>query len=202
MYSKEERPNTKAPVVATIQLKDSCTSLSIIYPHQTDTHGKHTLQSPCPQVYRTMLWFIWWIRHGKTIFYRKRKYFLRQQNNDDYIILGDLDEETFDSSSYASCKSRRKKQRLMKFIDDEGNIVSITPKSTSWYFTYILNPQLESPLFHARFHRRFCLPYNSYIELLQQVKEHELFKTWHDDSHDAIHEPASPITLLLLGSLR
>jgi Plant transposon protein len=83
---------------------------------------------------------------------------------------------------------------------DDGRIVPIEPTGSSWYIQYVLYPNVNDSKFVERFRRRFRCNYASFTIILQLVQENPMFKRW--QGTDAAGRSASPIELLLLGSLR
>jgi hypothetical protein len=90
---------------------------------------------------------------------------------------------------------------INRIRNPDGLIVIITPKMSSWYITYVVDPRLECNKFVDKFRRRFRCSYQSFQILLTQVKESYGFNRWHN-TLDTIGRECSPIELLLLGTLR
>ena len=83
--------------------------------------------------------------------------------------------------------------------DNNGSLREILPTDTLWYLLYVPTPPLNKRL-HDKFRIRFRLPYQSFLDLSEDIIHHELFKQW---THcDAVGNHPSDIKLLLLGSLR
>jgi hypothetical protein len=98
-------------------------------------------------------------------------------------------------------RSRREcKKRFIYTRDASGARVPMTAETCLWMAMYIECPDLENPKFHKVFRRRFRMPYDSFLGLLDRVKNDELFKRW--SQYDATGKMASPISLLLLGCFR
>jgi len=100
-------------------------------------------------------------------------------------------------------RSRRRFKNLRPyFFDQNGNLKHLKPMETVWCIVHCMNdreqPQ-QSKLF-AKFRKRFRMPHEQFLELLERVKVHGLFARW--TRRDASGSPPSPIGLLLLGSLR
>ena len=51
---------------------------------------------------------------------------------------------------------------------------------------YIESPDLENDIFHANFRRRFCMPYNSFLELVKQANQDAIFCRWREGNVDAM----------------
>ena len=89
---------------------------------------------------------------------------------------------------------------MPKKVDDDGNLVLITPQETIWWSLYVESPPLNNRQFIKKFRRRFRMPHTNFVELCNDIREHELFLRW--GRKDATGKNASPIELLLLGTLR
>jgi DDE superfamily endonuclease len=110
-----------------------------------------------------------------------------------------------DGSVLSSSSSSRKKRRTVKslrpyYFDENGVPVYLQPRQTVWYFMYVTGPALDSKHFLAKFRRRFRMPYAEYQRLLSKVKQDNRFARW--NRSDAVGLKASPVELLLLGTLR
>jgi hypothetical protein len=102
----------------------------------------------------------------------------------------------------AKKRTRRYKANKLEMVDASGNTIAADPKVSPWYLLYV-NPSLsnlENKKFHAKFRRRFRLPYENYEELLADLSNSGKFKRW--QSADAVGRPSSPLALMLLGALR
>ena len=101
----------------------------------------------------------------------------------------------------------RKKARMPRSIkrhklfvrDNDGSLREILPTDTLWYLLYVAHPP-QNKRFSDKFRLRFRLPYESFLQLSEDIKHHELFKQW--TRCDAVGNHPSDIKLLLLGSLR
>ena len=60
----------------------------------------------------------------------------------------------------------------------------MTAETCLWMAMYIECPDLENPKFHKVFRGRFRMPYDSFLGLLDRVKNDELFP----DHDDPLHE--------------
>ena len=96
-------------------------------------------------------------------------------------------------------KTRTKRIILAKRTED-GELVSILPTESTWYTQYIDCPQVNDSRFLSKFRYRFRLPYDSFVEFVQVAKNENWFPRWM--GCDATGKPASPVELLILGSLR
>ena len=73
---------------------------------------------------------------------------------------------------------------------------------TNWYLSYVGCDLCRTDSRKAKkFRRRFRLPYDKYLELLQKVKANTIFES-HMGTSGKNQTKAKPIELLVLGSLR
>jgi hypothetical protein len=72
-----------------------------------------------------------------------------------------------------------------------------TPLDSHWWTEYIINPQRDD----VDFRNMFRFPYDAFIELKDELLQHEEFHRWLPGRKDHFGVPASPIELMLLGSL-
>jgi DDE superfamily endonuclease len=96
-------------------------------------------------------------------------------------------------------KATRERHPLT-YAADDGERLPYTYCMSNWYRHYIDRPQTDNPKFQRVFRRRFRLPYDCFLELLDMVKADDRFTRW--TSHAAIVRSCAPISLLLLGTLR
>jgi DDE superfamily endonuclease len=101
----------------------------------------------------------------------------------------------------------RKKRRKLEqhWTDDTGQKHLITPRSSWWYNIFVRNPNINgvnSDSFHKKFRTQFRMPYNSFVELVQELERHPDFSRWHDGTKSAFNVAAAPISLLVLCALR
>ena len=98
-------------------------------------------------------------------------------------------------------RRRRSKANRPRGEGDNGAIYELTPRQSGWYYKYVLQPKPQESVFRRKFRRRFRLPFEEYVELLEEVKANqEIFGRWM--STNAAGKESSPIELLLLGALR
>ena len=104
------------------------------------------------------------------------------------------------STNKSTCPSVRsvKKHKLLVRSDD-GSLRSLTPTDTLWYLLYVKSPPRDDRL-KSIFRTRFRIPYSYFIELSNDIINHEIFSRW--SNPDATGQSPSNIKLLLLGSLR
>ena len=96
-----------------------------------------------------------------------------------------------------------KNAKFEMYTDDAGSTRPMDPKLTQWYQMYVTKPTTTSPKFCKKFRRRFRLPYQSFLGLVDLCKDAEgepYFRRWL--SCDAVGKPSSPLELMLLGALR
>lgn len=67
---------------------------------------------------------------------------------------------------------------------------------------YIEFPDLDNPRFHRIFRRRFRMPYNCFVDLIELASRSNFFSRWRQGSVDAVKQQAAPLPLLILCSLR
>ena len=103
-------------------------------------------------------------------------------------------------------KKTRVRQTKTMFEPSSGVDVPMTPRHSLWWLLYIHKPNVECPQWNKVFRKRFRLPYQSFIGLLKIVKDNDggFFERWREDRPDKQFRKikASPVELLLLGSLR
>jgi DDE superfamily endonuclease len=110
------------------------------------------------------------------------------------------------ASSIRPRRHRSKKKEPYLRRDDDGNIVTVEPRHSTWYWMYAAPVNVNTPKFKSQFRRRFRMPHSSFLDLVKMVKEDTnedgilTFGRW--QTTDAVGVPASPIELLILGSLR
>jgi len=90
------------------------------------------------------------------------------------------------------------------FIDDDGEKKVLPPSKSLWYNLYCKgnNSDLILPKFHAKFRRRFRLPYEQFLEIVAMASVSPILARWHPGNTDAIGAPCAPIELLVLASPR
>ncbi|KAI2507317.1 Plant transposon protein [Fragilaria crotonensis] len=100
-------------------------------------------------------------------------------------------------------------RQIKTFTDPtSGVVVPMTARHSLWWILYIQDPKVDCPQWNKVFRKQFRLPYQSFLDLLAMIKkdgEHcDFFERWHEERPDKQFRKikASPIELLLLGSLR
>ena len=83
---------------------------------------------------------------------------------------------------------------------ENGDLEAIPPTESMWYHAYILCPQSGDIHFLNKFCQRFHLPYESYLEFVEDAKEGKWFPRWMGT--DMNGKESSPLELLILGAFR
>lgn len=116
-------------------------------------------------------------------------------------------------------RPKRKRTTRNKFFVDptSGHLRPMTPKLSLWWLIYIQDPKPDCAQWSRTFRNRFRLPYESFIDLLHMIvndnneeSNRKIFRRWtgrqqQNGITNIVAPPgkvASPIELLLLGSLR
>ena len=83
---------------------------------------------------------------------------------------------------------------------EDGPLEIILLQESLWYPFYVRNYYInEDVKLQKAFCLRFRLPYEQYLDLVQQVKSNELFDRW--CGFKSNNKKVSPVELLVLGSL-
>ncbi|KAG7349035.1 DDE superfamily endonuclease [Nitzschia inconspicua] len=102
----------------------------------------------------------------------------------------------------------RRKKGVIFYRDDKGNLLPMPPTMSSWYKMYCEeDSQATIKNFHEKFRRRFRLPHNSFIDLVEKGtaesnREDGLFSRWRPGKQAVSGQVAAPLNLLALTSLR
>ena len=102
-------------------------------------------------------------------------------------------------------KTRNKKGISACFYDDvSGTYLPLPPKQSTWYRLYVSrDPGTMTTSFLKKFRRRFRLPYQEYLNLVNNARNGNWFPAWsRDGTTDAYGQPSSPLEIMLLGALR
>lgn len=110
-----------------------------------------------------------------------------------------------DHDSNATSKNRppqhRAKRCVWGRIDESGKKVPLKPQESLWYMMYVCNPLINQDVsMHAKFRKRFRIPYANYLELVELCTSDYRFQKWCGFKKN--NKRASPIELLVLGALR
>ena len=65
-----------------------------------------------------------------------------------------------------------------------------------------MNPKLNSAKFNHKFRKRFCLPYLSYLDLVNMCKQSAYFDQWSKHAAPKKYKKGAPLELLVLCVLR
>jgi len=109
----------------------------------------------------------------------------------------------FDASN---CQPKEKKKRVQRYIyarrdTEDGPLEIIPPKESLWYRFYVRNYYINKDVkLQKAFRQQFRLPYEQYLDLVQQVQSNMLFDRWCGFKCNNVK--VSPVELLVLGSLR
>jgi hypothetical protein len=141
------------------------------------------------------------IVNGKIDLTRYRLYSRRVYENkyEDSVIFNSNKRKQYETESKARKKIRSVKRHHIQVPNKDGTLRSLTFKDSAWYNLYINSPQ-DSNRQLKIFRRRFRLPYDLFLNLVADIKEHEYFVRWM--KRDCIGNEPSDIRLLLLGTLR
>ena len=97
--------------------------------------------------------------------------------------------------------ARKRRYILARKDTEDGPLEIMSPTDSLWYKMYVQNFHiLEDDLLQSKFRMRFRLPYNAFLELAEKVKKDDRFARWCGPKYN--NKRASPVKLLLLGSLR
>ena len=67
---------------------------------------------------------------------------------------------------------------------------------------YVTSPNLSNPKFHAKFRRRFRIPYDAFLKLVDDISTLDIFQRWKPGLFTYTKNGSLPIELLLIGALR
>ena len=94
---------------------------------------------------------------------------------------------------------RTVKKHQLYYRKEDGSIDIIGPKDTTWYKLYVCSKPYCKEV-EKKFRLRFCLPYNLFHSMYEEMRTHELFEQW--ENKDATGMPSTDLRLLILGALR
>lgn len=97
-------------------------------------------------------------------------------------------------------KRKRRKHGAVFYMTEDGVTKVLPVTASTWYRTYVKYPALDSEIFHKKFRRRFRLPYQQFLEVVEGCKNSDLFARWNNT--DATGKPSVPLELLVLTALR
>ena len=124
----------------------------------------------------------------------------------DSLLDGELNTHRVDHMVAAPPPTAKKKHPprgvLARKDTEDGPLEIILPEDSLWYKAYVSNFLMLEPesSMANKFRERFCLPYPNFLQLVASASESKLFDRW--CGHKSNNKQASPIELLVLGSLR
>lgn len=143
------------------------------------------------------------------------KYFLFKRSQREELERNDLltiiaaceaeaDAESALQKANKSAAPRKRQCREDRLTRDRttGELREFVYTDTWWYRNYVQSPNLNSKRFAKKFRRRFRCRYNSFQNLLKQVKDSALFRCWGEEARNCAGGKPVPIELLVLGALR
>ena len=110
----------------------------------------------------------------------------------------------FPETSQQSRKGWTYEKNDLYFTDPETSVRSkMTYCHSLWYQNYIINPQPQKRWWCKLFCLRFCLPYQSFLDLVELCKESKILIQWADNKKKRCNpKQGDPIELLVLCALR
>ena len=103
-------------------------------------------------------------------------------------------------------KKRRAKRGLVACCYDETTDTyrPLSPLESCWYRLYVSrDPMTVTKSFLAKFRRRFHLPNQEFLNLVEDARTGNWFPPWSkEEAIDAFGRPSLPLELMILGSLR
>lgn len=120
------------------------------------------------------------------------------------LLLQEQDDENDDNRGETAPaeKKRRGPKGVIYYTNPSGERQVLTPRMSLWFNIYVDSPNLDFSRFHKQFRRRFRLPYECFLELLDEAKKSPLFGRWAENKTDALGKKAAPLQLLILSALR
>ena len=103
-----------------------------------------------------------------------------------------------------TCSGRRHyNKKIIYFTDPNTGVRTVMIwKHTLWFQQYVLSPKPECQRWHSKFRRRFRMPYESYLKLVQDCLDSPIFKLWTCYKKRYNQKKGAPIELLVLCVLR
>ena len=98
--------------------------------------------------------------------------------------LSNFDEDDDDRNPNADDASKNGPQHWAKRCvwgrsDETGKKVPLKPQESMWYMMYVSNPLITDDIsMHAKFRKRFCIPYANYLELVDHCTSDYWFQKW------------------------
>jgi hypothetical protein len=120
--------------------------------------------------------------------------------SDDYLELASNEEFGENDPPQQKEKQKRQKHIILARRSEDGGLEAVPPTESLWFNAYVSCPQTGDKRFEQKFRRRFRLPYESYLQFVEDAREQNWFPKW--SKRTLTGENCSPLELLILGSLR
>jgi hypothetical protein len=124
----------------------------------------------------------------------------KQHVHDEFIDVLKLQNNKSNDPPTQHERKKRHKRIILARRSENDELEEIPPTESMWYNLYITCPQVHDERFQKKFRRRFRIPYNSFIEFVEDAKDNEWFPRW--QSTDCTGHGSSPLELLILGAFR
>ena len=131
--------------------------------------------------------------------YRRKKNRRQAQTNGLKSIVQMKYKKNITTISIIKRKPRSIKKHRLWIRENDGQLRELKYTDTLWYLFYLKEPPRNNRL-RKQFRNRFRIPYDKFLELVDNISHHELFKRW--TRCDCTKAPSSSIQMLLLGTLR
>ena len=105
---------------------------------------------------------------------RKRRASLNSYNR----LCSLLSNKPSTSATTTTLPRKRESRVLLKYIDENQLLKTLTPTKTFWYCFYIRSAHILSPKQLKTFRNRFRLPIKQYQELLHEINDAPHFVRW------------------------
>ncbi len=116
-------------------------------------------------------------------------------------LVGDFTDDDDDTNATPIPKVRFRTYKFSR-MDSSGQITTITPQMSTWYFLYVGNKLLDNDItLQRQFRNRFRMTYQSFTDLVEMCKASDIFAVW-CQRKEKNNKQSSSVELLLLGSLR
>lgn len=96
-------------------------------------------------------------------------------------------------------KKTRGPKKICAYREEGGELEHILPEETVWYKLYVAGPMSEDDEWNKKFRKRFRLPYQCFLDLVDEAAENKWFPRWAKASEP---KKSSPLELMILGALR
>ncbi len=121
-------------------------------------------------------------------------------DDDNELLLGSSHTSKANLSRQQRRRPKRSSSTVCEYIDSDGVLRRLLPHDSNWYFLYVRASSSKNTIIGKKIRRRFRLPYNSYLELLEEAKAKDWFPCW--TRAPKIGRSCSPLELMILGALR